>query len=222
MESKTLTDIKEAIKKRLKGEFVPLFHEDGKPSGVGYSKSTKVVWKSEDELVSQYWKNNATKEEEKIIRDEERSEFEKREAAKEKERFNKAEKIKFSDFKGQNTLFFSESYGDGEEGYFSELENLFDSVIEGVGYQYDLWPTYIWATRKVPLISKKDQFEVYESDLEETFEDSHNHIDGIEDLQKALDEFVECNKDNCCYWPDYSTALLIDDQIEEFKKHHEN
>lgn len=223
MENEIIKKVKDQIKERLKGEFTPLFLENGKPANVGYSSKTNVVYKDEDQLINQYWKSVATEEEGKIIREQESIQFQERCAVQEKAKFDKAEKIKFSEFKGQTTLFFSEHYGGGSEGYFDELEMLFDSIIEDVGFDYDLWPTYIWSTRKVPLISKKHAFDdVYEHDLEETFEGSEHHIEGVKDLQKALDGFVEANKDNCAYWPDYSTALLIGDQIEEFKKNYED
>ena len=132
----------------------------------------------------------------------------------EKNRFKKAKKIKFSDWKG-------DQLSDGDE-FFMDLEDFFEGMIEEHGFQYDLWTKYIWPTKLEPIIKSKEAFRVYEGDLENVSDEYDWDVKGTKELQESLDEFVEANKGTTAYYPDYSTVLLIDDQIESFKKNYED
>ena len=205
-------EIMNQIRERLKSEFIPLFHEDGKPAGVGYSKKTKTVYKDIDALMDDHYRDDIKTEEEKTalskIRRAERAESE---AKKEKDAFEKAKKIKFSEFKGDRFYF--------KDDYHSEIEDILGPFFDEFFKQYDQWPEYVWATKRVPYITKKEAYEVYSSDIEDQLDPDYEwEVNGVEQLQKALDEFVEDNKENVAYWPDYEVALLIEDEIEKYKK----
>ncbi len=134
----------------------------------------------------------------------------------ERSKFDKAKKVKWGEFKADSEQFF-----DGED-YYQELDDFFDSMIEAHGYQYDLWQDYLWPTKPEQIISKKDASDVYQSELGDITDEYDWDVKGVEDLQIALDEFVSVNEKTIAYFPDYSTALVIGDQIEEFKKQHED
>ena len=210
---KTEDEIYAQIKERIQGDFVPLFLEDGKPAGAGYNKTSKLIYKDINDMVTV--PNYHTKEETSDIRDARRRRWDGESARKEKEQFDKAEKKKFSEWPGEQT-----NYG---ENFYPEIEYFFDEMVEIHGYQYDKWPKYVWATKPKAYITKKNAYDdVYQSDLEDTNCDVELDVDGEKDLQIALDAFVDANKKNVLYWPDYSLALLINDEIEEYKKRYED
>jgi len=215
MEEKLPTEdeIYAQIKERIKGDFVPLYTKEGKQVDVGYNKTTKFVYKNIDQMVSMA--THYTEEEEKALRDARRRKWDADSARKEKEQFDKAEKKKFSLWPGEQT-----NYG---ENFYHEIEYFFDEMVEVHGYDYDKWPKYVWATKPVPYITKKDAYDdVYRSDIEDNDCEYELTVHGEKVLQMALDAFVDANKDNVLYWPDYSLALLIDDEIEAFKERHED
>ena len=204
---KTEEEIINGIKKRLEGEFVQLFHEDGKPAGAGYCKSTMNVYKDIDALINDYHGLHTTTEEKKQLSDIRRAEQSVKEYEREKARFDKAKKIMFSEFKGDQ--FYS---GDN---YYHEIEDFL------FYFDYpDDCSKYVWATKLVPYITKKDAYDdVYSNDIEDQLDPNIEwEVDGEEDLQKALDKFVEANEHNKAYWPDYEIALLIDDEIKKRKQ----
>ena len=214
MEEKQLTEdeIYAQIKERIKGEFIPLFTKEGKAVDVGYNKTTKLVYKDVDQMVS--IASHHTEEETKAISEARHKRFEIEAAKKEAATFQKAEKKKFAEWKGEMIFYGEDHYG--------ELCDLLESMFELYGVNFDLYPEYVWATKPEAYITKKDAFEVYERDLEDKTDECDLPVEGVEDLQKALDEFYECNKENILHWPDYSLALLIDDEIEEYRKRYED
>ncbi len=214
-EKQTEEQIINQVKERLKGEFVQLYHEDGKPAGVGYCKSNKSVYKNIEALVNDHYSIHTTDEEKKQINDIRREEFREKEWQKEKIQFEKAEKKKFSEWEGEMVFH-------GEDHYY-EIEDFLEKMFECHGTNYDDYPRYVWATRPCPYITKKDAYEdVYQNDIENTECDVELTVHGEKVLQIALDAFVDANKENVLYWPDYDLALLIGDEIEELRKNHED
>lgn len=183
--------IENNIRERLKNKFIPLFLEDGKPAEAGYHADTKIIYKDVDAIMNDYYRNNfRTKEEEKRLSEIRREESDKKELEKESIMFEKAKKIKFSEWKGDQ---------------FFDGENYLDDVCD---IPADV--EYVWATKKMPYITKKDASDVYSSNIEDDLDPEYDWpVDGVEELQKALDDFVEINKTNTAYWPDYDLALLI-------------
>jgi len=203
----TEEDIIKQIRIRLKDEFVPLFFENGKPAGAGYSKSTRHIYKDIDALINDHYGCHTTEEEKEQLYNIRKAAFDEKERKKEATQFEKATKIKYSAWKG-------EQFFDGEN-YQIELSDL----IESLDGDPENWPTYVWATKEVPYIKDKEAWEVYSSDIEDELDSEYDWpVDGKEQLQKALDEFVEANKTNIAYHADYTIALLIEDEIEEYRK----
>jgi hypothetical protein len=153
------------------------------------------------------WRNYLSKEELKEVRNIQSFQIE-------KSRFEKAEKIKFSEWKGEQ--FYK---GDN---YYIDLDMFFEEMFEDYGHNFEDWDRYVWPTIPKPYITEKEAWRVYENDIEGLGEDFDWPVHGIEELQYSLDEFVRMNKDNVAFYPDYSKALLIDDEIAEYKKQHED
>lgn len=214
MSEKELTEdeIYAQIKERIKGEFVPLFTKEGIPVDVGYNKTTKLVFKNLDQMVS--FTNHHTEEETRAISEARRMRWDEESAKKEQAKFDKAEKKKFSEWSGEQFLF-----GDT---FYIDIGTFLDDMWECHGENYDKYPKYVWETKKEPYITEKYAFDVYENDLEEIGDDCDPTVHGVKVLQMALDAFVDVNKENILYWPDYSLALLIDDEIEEYRKRYED
>lgn len=214
MEEKQLTEdeIYAQIKERIKGEFVPLFLEDGNPAGAGYSKSTKLIYKNLDQMVS--IASHHTEEETKAIRDARHRRFETEADEKEKKVFDAAKKIKFSEWDGSQ-FFFGEDFHIDINSFLNDMWGCY-------GENYDKYPRYVWATKPWPYIVSRDAFDVYENDLGDLSDECDWPVHGVKVLQMALDAFTEANRDNVAYWQDESLALLIDDEIEEYRKRYED
>ncbi len=210
-------NIQEILQERMKDQFEPAFDHTGKPlttKNLGQKevqiylcKKTGKIYGGESGIYTLAYHDYLTDEESREV-------FKWRTRNVEKGRFEKANKIKLSDWKG-------EQYFDGNE-FFVDLDDFFDGMVEAYGFNYDEWQDYLWATKPEPIISPKDACSVYESELDDLTDECDWDVKGVKELQEALDEFVEANKKTIAYFPDYSTALLIGDQIEEFKNQYED
>lgn len=115
--------------------------------------------------------------------------------SKEKSRFEKAEKVKTWD----SFVYHDDHYAASVE----ELLCRFDSEAE--------WPEYVWATEPTVVIPSLDVSDVVEHHVcERGWEDMDtDDLEGVAELQAALDRFVEANKGVCSYHPDYKKAVLL-------------
>lgn len=209
--------LQDILQERMKGQFEPLFDSNGGPAmtkNFGQKEvqiylcgKTGKIYGGESGIYTLGYYGYLTDDEQREI-----SNWRTRNV--EKNRFDKADKVNFSDWKGEQIY-------DGND-FFIELDDLFDGMIEAYGFNYDEWQDYVWATTPVPIISPKGAYDVYQSDMEKLSDEYDWPVRGVEELQDSLNEFVELNKDVVLYQPDYSKALLISDQIEEFKKNHED
>jgi len=214
VEKKHLTEdeIYAQNRERIKDDFIPLYTKDGKQVDVGYNSRTKIVYKDIDQMTCD--PTLYTEDETEAIKDARWRKWQVESAKKESKKFDAAEKIKFSEWEG-------EQFSDGED-FFVDISDFFDGIIEAHGFQYDEWPEYVWATKPKPYITKKDAFSVYENDIEEIDTGYDPDVHGVKVLQMALDAFVDVNKENVLYWQDESLALLISDEIEEYRKRYED
>jgi len=214
-------DIQATLKERMKPDFILLYHEDGSvviPSPnnhehdpLGYCRKTGRIICGIKAFYRLEYGHYLTKEERDQIDNDRASEIE-------KARFEKAEKIKSSDLESIGIeQFYSE-----DAGFIPELDYFFDAMIEAHGFQYEKYPKYVWATKPEPVIGPKDAFRVYESDMDDLSDECDWPVKGEQKLQEALDSFVEENSGMVAYYPDYSTAILIDEDIEEFRKRYED
>ena len=126
---------------------------------------------------------------------------------KELKRFNKAEKL---------TTWDGPVYCDAanhNEGYFHDfgdfLDYLDDDEDELLGHI-----RYVWACQKIPVVNLSVN-RILEDATQEAYEDfSFDQLDGIKELENALNVFNELNKNECIYEIDYSKAILLDKPIK--------
>jgi hypothetical protein len=205
------------IKARMLPDWTPLFKEDGSLAipklnnqenhGMGYCRKNGKIYSSLAGFFITGHYDYLTDEERNYRRD---ILAEKQE----KHRFEKAAKIKYSDWNGDQ--FF-----DGED-FWPDLGTYFDAVCEGLGYAYEDYPKYVWNTIEKPFLKPKDVYGVFENDLENSGEwayEAFTNAVGKDELDQALKDFVEKNKKRMTlYFPDYSTAILLDDEIAKLVK----
>jgi hypothetical protein len=115
--------------------------------------------------------------------------------AKERERFEKAEKVTYADYKG-GMLFDGDRYHDDLEAL---EDHLFDAPL----------PEYVWACKDVG-VPKANSESIIENMLENMWEDAdHNDLNGLAELDAAIDAFNAANESINVWEPDYTTAILL-------------
>lgn len=128
-------------------------------------------------------------------------EWRKKEEARESERFEKATKIKASEYTGDHVM-------DGDN-FYESVEDAIDQYEEGQE------PEYVWAC-KTHGIPKVDMETVTCNILDNMWEDAEeSDLDGLEELQAALDAFNKANESIQLWEPDYSIAILVEAEQDE-------
>lgn len=133
---------------------------------------------------------------------------------RDKERFAKATKVSAADWKGWVT--------DGDD-YYESVDDYVDRWISGMGYSLpteltvDDFPKYLWTAKPEQIIQATDVADVFENQMEDRgWEDcSVDDLEGVADLQAALDRFVAANAAIISHRMDYSTAILLDGALRD-------
>ena len=134
---------------------------------------------------------------------------------KEKDRFNKAEKIKAKDYEGWiycENMGYNEGFCDIDE-FFDYLE--YDENFTDEDGKLTNLPEYVYACKEI-LFSAPDVGSIVEWACEDKWEDMSDHVGGEKELQLALDKFTEINKNLVSYEPDYTRAII---DIKELLEH---
>lgn len=123
---------------------------------------------------------------------------------READRFEKAEKIQED---GWNSFVYLEDTGN--DGYSSSIEAFRDSW----DYDHDPeddFPSYVWACKPVQFV-KAEIDSILDRICENAYEDFDPNYDlnGIKELEDALEKFVKVNEKVCAYEPDYTKAILL-------------
>lgn len=121
----------------------------------------------------------------------------------EESRFNKAEKI--------NHHFYNEYVYDGEsDKFYASLEEYLDDC-----HWYDATPSaYLFATTSEPI--NRINSEYFIESIYENFSDEYEpSINGLDELQIAIDKFYEVNSHITVLLPDYGRVVLIDKTLLE-------
>jgi len=205
-------DLQETLKQRMADQYDFLFFEDGSPvivRNIGNESKQLLRCKKTGNLFCGLSGFYVTGHHAYFTEDEQRRVWNWIELGHNKSRFEKAKKIKFSDWEGDQ--FF-----DGDN-YQAEISDYLDEQFEEFGNDFDSYPKYVWATKFEPYIKPKDAWAIYENDIDRLGTEHDWKVDGIDKLQEALDNFVDTNSGNCAYFPDYTIALLLDEEIENFK-----
>lgn len=181
-------------------EAIELYKQDGTSAGIFYCSECRSVYRTKEEAdgchgertcecggkIERYYstcsacRNKAWKAEQE---------------AKERERFEKAEKVSYADYKG-GMLF------DGDK-YHDDLESLEDDL-----FDVSL-PAYVWACKDIG-VPKANSDSIIENLLENMWEDAdHNDLNGLEELDAAIEKFNAANQSISVWEPDYSTAIIL-------------
>lgn len=185
------------------GEAIELYKADGTATGIFYCSECRIVHASKEQaewchgehlcacgkkITQGYFQRTCSECAGK--------EWRAKEAAKEAERFEKATKIAESEYDGDHVM-------DGDS-YYESVDDAIDQYEEGQE------PEYVWAckTHGIPMV---DMGTVTCNILDNMWEDAdESDLNGIEELQAALDAFNEANKSIQLWEPDYSTAILVE------------
>ena len=150
-----------------------------------------------------------------ICRDCKEKEWKETLLTKEQERFEKAKKIKFSEYDGK---FFSDSDIIIDADDFTE--ELYLKYCDGEDIK-----NYVYATISYNNIDI-DIYEIVCNCCEDDgYEDQYSFLDtkGLQEIQNKIDEWIE-QQGECAliYQEDYATVILLDELIETFKEEMEN
>lgn len=119
----------------------------------------------------------------------------------ESERFDKATKI--SPFEYTGTYVY---YGDK---YYPSIEGAIDGCLEGEE------PEYVWACKDIG-VPKVDLEGVLCNVIDSMWEDAdYCDLNGVDELESALNAFNKANESVSVYHPDYTTAILVREMDKE-------
>lgn len=122
--------------------------------------------------------------------------FREKEAEKEAERFEKATKIKESEYTGNHVMC-----GDS---FYESVEEAIDQFLEGQE------PEYVWACKErgIPKVLLED---LICNLIDNMWDDAEtSDLNGIEEMEAAVDAFNKANESIQMWSPDYSTAILVE------------
>ena len=182
-----------------------LFHKDGKATGVFYCTSCRIVSRTQEqaeECCKPRKCSNCKCELPKETYYTGCSDCRvKREAAKEKERFERAEKVSAKEWGG---WVYLEDVGDNN-GYFDSVGELLahfeEEGLELPDYCYVAEPKQ-WVQAEVYQITQS-----IEGDAPEDFD--FRSLAGLKELKEALEKFNEANANELIWWPNYKKAVLL-------------
>lgn len=180
-----------------------LFKKDGTPTGVFYCSECKTVSRDQPlveqcckptlcencgEVAAKYWtlcsKCKAEKHQKSYL-----------------EKLEKAITIEDTD-----NFIHCEDYQGHHDGYFRDIGELLD-YLSDIDDKIE-WPITVTVCEEVP-IKKVGVDYILEEIAEEGFEDILDHIDGSDELQKALDAFYELNKGVASWEVAYKEKIII-------------
>lgn len=186
---------------------IELFHSDGKPSGIWYCSECRAVHADQHKAQSCHGITHCGTCGKEIGKrqpyyrtqcDEcSNNEWREKQAKEEFERYTKAVKIKASEYTGPQVFF-----GDR---YYETVEDAIDG--------FDDPPEYVWSAKNVGL-RKASIEDLIERILENAWEDADiDDLNGIEELESAVDAFNEANAGIPVYMVDYNEALVLDEEV---------
>lgn len=131
----------------------------------------------------------------KLCSDCQSKEWREKEAKREAERFEAAKKITAAEYDGEHVYL-----GDN---YYDSVEDAIDQFLEGQE------PEYVWACTTHG-IRQAELEDVTQNIVENLWEDADtNDLNGLDEMQAAIDAFNKANESLQLWEPDYSTAILV-------------
>jgi hypothetical protein len=187
-------------------EGIELYKKDGTETGVFYCSECRTVFASKEQADICHGERicacGATIKSRYQSQCDEcwRKDSQEKEATKERERFEKATKIPYAEYKGEMVM-------DGDD-YFNDLEEVLDRYLDGQE------PEYVWACEDVGC-PKANIDNIVENMLENMWEDADiNDLNGVAELEAAVEAFNKANESIRVYIPDYTTAILIPNEAK--------
>jgi len=182
---------------------IELFQKDGKQTGAFYCEKCRLIYQSSEranQCCNNYHCNYCGKDTGsrfRLICDPcQELKFEN----KEKERFEKSEKLTSYD-----GWVYSEGHG-YKDGYFESLEDFYDWASE---LDENDWPEYVWTCTPNYFVQADIQ-DISQQICDNSHEDfDFDDLDGIQELEKALDQFNEKNNSVCSYEVNYKQSVLV-------------
>lgn len=182
---------------------IQLFHKDGKDSGIFYCGSCRIVHpeQSKADLCCQPYKCSACGVETRKYVSECATCRDIRETGKEKEVFEKAEKV--TEWDG---WIFSDGLGYGD-GYFSDVDDLIEWCEENDVPR----PEYVWTCEPVAFAQiTVDQVTELITDSGDAYEDfEQSDLNGLDELSKAIEAFNDANSGIFAYHASNTKALVL-------------
>jgi hypothetical protein len=196
------------------GHAVELFHQDGKSAHIFYCSKCGVVHSTK--IAADQCHGNAICEKcggkvkyGVVCDDCQHEEFKERERAKEAENFEKAEKIAAKGYEG---FVFCDG-ASHNDGYFESVEDFIDWA-EDEYEDPSQCPVYVWACNSHPP-RRVDLSDITSNLLDDMWEDADEYdLNGIPELQAAIDAFNEANKTILIYETDYTRAVMLSWEAE--------
>lgn len=183
------------------GEAIELYKKDASPAGVFFCSVCRSVYATKDqaewchgERICACGKKVRQGYFQRKCDECQGKEWREKEAAKEAERFEKATKIKASDYTGDHVMC-------GDK-FYDSVEDAIDQYLEGQE------PEYVWACEEhgIPTLDLDD---VLCNVVENLWEDADtSDLNGVEELEAALNAFNKANESLQMWEVDYSTAIL--------------
>jgi hypothetical protein len=121
-------------------------------------------------------------------------------------KFNVATKIQEKDYTGY-------VYAQGiDNDYFASMQDLHE-YLEDQSIPIADYPEYVWACEKIKFAHASLDNTI--KDIEQAYENFEtDDLNGLDELQLALDKFNEANKEMCSYTPDFTMAVLLEKRKE--------
>jgi hypothetical protein len=188
---------------------IELYHQDGHSAGIYYCSECKIVARTKEEaehchgerLCISCGKQFKRYGYYKLCEECEHKEWTEKEQKKEQERFEQATKITEDEYTGDHVYC-------GDD-YYESVEYAVDQFLPGQE------PEYVWACKPTRL-PRVDLEDVTSNLLDNMWDDADiNDLNGVEELETALEAFNKANEDLPMREPDYSTAILVNPRKEE-------
>ena len=181
---------------------IELYKQDGTTAGIYYCSECRIVHRDKEqadwchgERVCACGKKITQGYFQKTCNDCQWAEVCEKGRLKEAERFEKARKI-------------TEDQYDGDMVYLDD--KYYESVLDAID-EYDVGtePEYVWACKDVG-VPRASSDSIVEHCLDNMWEDADSSdLNGLEELDAAIAAFNEANKGISVWYPDYTTAILV-------------
>jgi len=191
---------------------IELFHQDGHSAQVWYCSKCRCVAKTKEEADRccgpRFCSCGATLHSQYAIQcnDCDNRKWKEQAAKDEAERFAKATKIAESDWAGEQ-CYYNDHYFDSPEEFREWAENEFSET--------EQLPAYIWNARNQG-VRKANREDLIDDILSDLWEDAaEDDLNGITELQAAIDAFNQANESVCCWMVDFSTAIVLSEASKD-------